>query len=242
MSFESAVRAVIVPEDPVEFAKEFFLEAAKKAIESKGSFSVALSGGSTPKALYAKLKECSNAIDWSKVKVFFSDERTVPPTDPDSNYHMAMTAGFEALPLKKDHIFRVVGEKDPAQGAKDYQAIIEKEVPEQSFDLILLGMGDDGHTASLFPGTKALKEISRLVVENEVPQKKTMRITFTYPLLKKAQNILFLATGAGKAEMVEKVLNDPNDSYPSGKVRSNHSKVLWVLDKDSAAKLQPYHS
>ncbi|MCH9811198.1 6-phosphogluconolactonase [bacterium] len=238
MSFESAMRAIIVPEDPVEFAKSFFLEAAKKAIEEHGSFSVALSGGSTPKALYGKLKECKDSLDWSKVKLFFSDERTVPPTDQDSNYHMAITSGFEALPIPKNQIFRMKGESDPAKGAKEYEELIKKEIPEERFDLILLGMGDDGHTASLFPGTKALDETSRLVVENEVPQKNTVRITFTFPLLKKAKNIMFLATGEGKREMISKVFKDINDTYPSGRVRCDHSKVLWVLDKASAADLQ----
>lgn len=238
MSFESAMRAVIVPEDPVEFATELFLETAKKAIEARGYFCVALSGGSTPKALYAKLKEHPDAIDWSKVKLFFSDERTVPPTDPESNYHMAMTAGFEALPIPKKQIFRIKGEKNAAKGAKEYEKTIEKQVVDQSFDLVLLGMGDDGHTASLFPGTKALDESSRLVVENEVPQKKTMRVTFTYPLLQKAKNIVFLATGAGKAEMIGKVFADIKETYPCIRVKSDHCKVLWVLDKASAVNLQ----
>ncbi len=237
MSFEGAIRAVIVPEDPVEFAKNFFLEAAKKASEKNGIFTVALSGGSTPKALYAELKECKDLLDWSKVLLFFSDERTVPPTDPESNYHMAIAAGFDSLPIPKANIFRMEGEKDPKKGAKKYEKAIKKYVVNESFDLVLLGMGDDGHTASLFPGTKALNETSKIVMENEVPQKNTARITFTYPLLRKAQNILFLATGEAKAEMVEKVLHDEKDTFPSGRVVSDHSKVLWILDKGSAKNL-----
>lgn len=237
MSFEDAIRAIIVPEDPVEFAKNFFLESARKAISANGSFSVALSGGSTPKALYGKLKDCKEEIDWSKVLIFFSDERTVAPTDNDSNYHMAMTSGFEELPIPQENIFRIEGENDPKKGAKKYEKAIKTHIKHQSFDLILLGMGDDGHTASLFPGTKALHEKSRLVVENNVPQKNTVRITFTYPLLKKAKNIMFLAVGEGKAKMVEKVLNDGSGTYPSGNVSSDHSKVLWILDKGSAQNL-----
>ena len=231
------LKAVIIPDDPVEFAGNMFLEIAKHAIEERGAFTVALSGGSTPKALYNKLKDQGDAIDWSRVFVFFSDERTVGPDDKDSNYHMAMTNGFETLPIPKNQIIRMKGEIDPKTAAAEYEKEIHTHVNDSSFDLILLGMGDDGHTASLFPETKALSEKKRFVVENVVPQKDTTRITFTYPLLRKAQNIMFLAVGASKAEMVKKVLNDHDHKYPSGEVISDFSKVLWILDKGSAKNL-----
>ncbi|MCH9616882.1 MAG: 6-phosphogluconolactonase [Chlamydiia bacterium] len=230
-------KAIIVPEDPVEFARKFFLEVARTAIDETGMFTVALSGGSTPKALYKALKECKDVIDWSKVLIFFSDERTVGPEDADSNYHMAMTSGFKALAVPQNQIFRMKGEVDAKKGALEYESKVKEHVRNESFDLILLGMGDDGHTASLFPGTKALTEIKRLVVENAVPQKETTRITFTYPLLRKAKNIMFLAVGEAKAEMVKKVLNDKKHQYPAGEVTSDHSKVLWILDKGSSKNL-----
>lgn len=230
-------KAIIVPEDPVDFSRKLFLEIARTAIDEKGSFTVALSGGSTPKALYNQLKNDSATIDWTRVFVFFSDERTVPPTSPDSNYHMALTNGFGELPIPKNQIFRMKGEVDAKKGALEYESKIREHVRNESFDLILLGMGDDGHTASLFPNTKALTEIKQLVVENAVPQKNTTRITFTYPLLKKAKNILFLAIGDSKADMVYKVLHDKNHQYPAGEVTSDHSKVLWILDKGSSKNL-----
>jgi 6-phosphogluconolactonase len=231
-------KAIIVPEDPVEFARKLFLEIGRTAIEETGMFTVALSGGSTPKALYNKLKGDADAIDWSRVFVFFSDERTVSATNPDSNYHMAMTNGFKELPVPEDQIFRMKGEVDAKKGALEYESKVRERVRNESFDLILLGMGDDGHTASLFPGTKALTEIKRLVVDNVVPQKDTTRITFTYPLLRKAKNVMFLAVGASKAEMVKKVLNDKEHLYPAGEVTSDHSKVLWILDKGSSKNLE----
>lgn len=225
---------IIIPKDPVDFACTYFIKLAKEAIDERGVFTVALSGGSTPKALYNKLKAHAKDLDWGNVLLFFSDERATPPTDPDSNYHMAMTNGFNDLPVAKHHIFRMKAETDIEKGALAYEKNIKEHVPEESFDLVLLGMGDDGHTASLFPGTKALNELKRYVVENEVPQKNTWRMTFTYPLIRKARNIMFLATGAGKAEMIKKVLTDDKGTYPAAQVRSDLCKVLWVLDKDSS--------
>lgn len=235
-SFDDTKDVAIV-EDPVTFSCDYFLMLAKAAIAKRGRFTVALSGGSTPKALYSMLKNFDKEIDWSKVYVFFSDERSVGPNDPDSNYHMAMMSGFAFLPVLKEHIFRMEAESSPSENAAKYEALIAKHVPDSSFDLILLGMGDDGHTASLFPGTKALDETSKLVVENQVPQKKTLRMTFTYALLRKAQHITFLATGKGRAQMVKTILSDKEGRYPAARVKSDQRKVLWILDDGSASLL-----
>jgi 6-phosphogluconolactonase len=230
-------RDIAIVDDPISFSCGLFLTIAKKAIAERGKFTVALSGGSTPKNLYMRLKEHKKDLEWNKVFVFFSDERSVEPDSEESNYHMAMTHGFFDLPIPKHHIFRMKAEKSIEKHAKAYEELICKHVIDQSFDLILLGMGDDGHTASLFPGTKALKERAALVVENLVPQKNTSRMTFTYPLIRKARHVVFLANGKGKSTMVKQVLTDTNNIYPSSRVVCDHHKVLWILDQESAKEL-----
>lgn len=230
-------REIAIVDDPVSFATQYFLKLAKDAIVKRGLFTVALSGGSTPKALYNQLKNYKDAIDWSKVYIFFSDERSVLPTDSESNFFMAMENGFSEIPVPTTQIFRMKAETNIREHAIEYESLIQKYVPNESFDLILLGMGDDGHTASLFPETSALKEKTRKVVENSVPQKSTVRMTFTFPLIENAQHVLFLATGEGKSEMVKKVLTDRKEKYPAGLVTSSHNKVLWILDKNSGKSL-----
>ncbi len=231
-------RDIAIVEDPVTFATDYFLKIAQEAILTRGYFTVALSGGSTPKALYNRLKQHKNAIDWSKVYVFFSDERSVSPTSCESNYFMAMENGFADLPVPTTQIFRMKAESNIKNGAIEYETLIKQYVPDESFDLILLGMGDDGHTASLFPETSALNETFRMVIENNVPQKNTVRMTFTYSLIKKAQHVLFLVVGDGKSEMVKTVLTDKGGKYPAGLVTSSYRKVLWILDLKSGEKLR----
>jgi len=231
-------RDIAIVEDPVTFATEVFLKIAQEAILTSGFFTVALSGGSTPKALYNRLKEHKDAIDWSKVYVFFSDERSVYPTSCESNYFMAMENGFADLSIPSKQIFRMKAESNIPDGAIEYEGLIKQYVRDESFDLILLGMGDDGHTASLFPETSALKERFRMVIENSVPQKNTVRMTFTYPLISKAKHVLFLVMGDGKSEMVKNVLTDREGKYPAGLVTSSHRKVLWILDVKSGQQLR----
>ena len=230
-------RELAIYDDLVEFACSYFIDIAKSSIKETGKFSVALSGGSTPKALYNKLKDHKADLDWSKVFVFFSDERSAGPEDPDSNYHMARENGFADLPIPPEQLFRMIAESNMEENAKKYESLIREHLDNQSFDLILLGMGDDGHTASLFPNTDALKETKDLVVKNHVPQKNTDRMTFTYPLIEKAKHVLFLATGESKAAMVSSVLNDTEGKYPAGKVTCNNRKVLWGLDTAASSKL-----
>jgi 6-phosphogluconolactonase len=228
---------IAIEENPIQYATNLFIQIAKNSIETTGQFSVALSGGSTPKALYNNLKNYDTALDWSKVFIFWSDERSVGPDNPDSNFHMAMSNGIKDLPIPTPQIFRMKAEIDAAANAQVYENLIKDNVPKASFDLILLGMGDDGHTASLFPNTKALKETTRLVVENEVPQKETLRMTFTYPLISKAKHILFMVIGDGKDDMVKKVFEDKEGKYPSGKVTSESGKALWLLDEKSSSSI-----
>jgi 6-phosphogluconolactonase len=207
----------------------------------RGRFVLALSGGSTPKAIYQRLATApySTALDWSKVHVFWSDERAVAPEHPQSNYRMAMEAGLSTLKIPEEQIHRMPADGDLEQAARDYQQAIETLIPDGRFDLIMLGMGDDGHTASLFPETRALKEQERLVVANEVPQLATRRITFTYPLINRARTIVFYVLGEGKAETLERVLEEPYhpDLLPSQAVGTIENKALWLCDTTAAASL-----
>ena len=216
------MRRVIVPgdeEETIAFAVEHFLHCGHEAILHHGAFFVALSGGSTPKKIYQRLTK--RPFDWEHVYVFWSDERAVPATHPDSNYRMAMDAGFSHVPA---HFFRMKGEGDIQSHALEYETLIKTTLKRQPFDLIMLGVGEDGHTASLFPGTDALKERARLVVANEVPQKQTWRMTFTYPLINAARHTVFYAMGQGKRAILQEVFQ--HQHYPASSVLPS----TWILD------------
>lgn len=223
------------------FTAKYFLQAAEKALSEKDSFSVALSGGSTPKAVYGILASpfYRDMVDWSKMLFFFSDERSVPPNDKDSNYYSALNSGLSELPINKEAVFRMQAEETPELKAKDYEALIEKTLNGAPFDLIMLGMGPDGHTASLFPKTHALHSNEHKVVANFVPKLDTWRMTFTFPLINSGQRIVVLALGPDKAEMVKAILANTlsSDEAPAINVGTPSHKALWILDKDSAAKL-----
>lgn len=227
-------------EDCIEYSVEHFIICAQDAIENHGSFYVALSGGSTPKKIFEKLSSSifAESIDWTRVFLFWSDERCVPPEDPESNYKMAMDSGFSRLPVLGNHIFRMIGESDRETHAKEYEKTIQKVLCGREFDLIMLGMGDDGHTASLFPGTKALEITDRWVVPNFVPQKDSYRMTFTYPLINSAHNIAFYVMGEKKSKKVQEVLSDKENSAPSARVGSPASPALWILDDGSSKDLK----
>ena len=237
-------RDIAIPGDnkqAIEFCVEQFIAIAKHSIETNGIFTAALSGGSTPKAIYQKLAEDSyrKQVDWKKVLLFWSDERCVPPDDTESNYHMAMTNGMETLPIPKENIFRMEGEKDPEKAAERYEQLIRQKVPSTSFDLIMLGMGEDGHTASLFPKTHGLHADNLLVTANFIPQKHIWRLTLTFECINNSKNISIYVLGKAKAEMLKKVLSAPYDpdALPSQKVGTAQHKALWIADKDAAQDL-----
>lgn len=219
----------------IQFAVDHFIYIGKHAIATHGKFHVALSGGSTPKAIFERLKE--NSLDWKNVHVFWSDERSVPPEDPDSNYKMAMDAGFSKLPIPPSQIHRMIAEKDIEENAAAYETLIKKEVGNKGFDLIMLGMGDDGHTASLFPGTKALNETQKLVVANEVPQKNTTRMTMTYPCINNADLVVLYVLGASKKEMIKDIIIE-NGSYPSSLAGTKENPSMWILDSEAASLIK----
>src|SRR6266849_997305 len=241
MPSEADIRILNTPQELFQAAAAEFIALASAAIRDHGKFTVALSGGSTPKSLYSLLAKAT--LSWEKIFFFWSDERHVPPDHPDSNYRMAKEALLSKGPVPPENIFRVrAEEKDANVAAKDYEEAIKSffhlrpgEFPR--FDLILLGFGPDGHTASLFPNTVALNETKRLVVANWVEKFKTNRITFTYPVLNNAACVMFLVSGADKSDMVRTVLEDERAGLPSQGVHPANGRLLWLLDKDAASKL-----
>jgi 6-phosphogluconolactonase len=229
-------------------AAEEFVARAKEAIAVRGLFTVALSGGSTPKRMYQLLADppFRDQVDWSKVQIFWGDERSVPPDHNDSNYHMASEAMLRKLPIAAGNIHRMEAERsDRDVAARAYESVLAsvfKATPggeAPSFDLILLGMGPDGHTASLFPHTTALKERSRWVVVNYVAKFATDRMTFTVPVLNRAREVLFLIAGTDKADPLHEVLEGaPNSElYPSQFVKPAAGKLIFFVDRAAAAKL-----
>jgi 6-phosphogluconolactonase len=228
-------------------AAEEFVRAGRAAIGAQGRFTVALAGGSTPKALYSLLAANYADFAWSRVFLFFGDERHVLPSDSESNYRMVKESLLAKIAIPAENVFRVPAENpDASAAAAEYEVEVRrffglwsdqpKEFPR--FDLILLGMGPDGHTASLFPDSSALDEQSRLVVANWVAKFNTHRITFTFPVLNRAAEIIFLASGPDKADMLHQVLEGKNTPpLPSQRVQPSDGKLLWMLDEAAAAKL-----
>jgi 6-phosphogluconolactonase len=229
-------------------AADEFLRAARHAVDRSGRYTVALSGGSTPKAIFGLLAvdEAGGRITlaWDKVQAFFGDERHVPPDHLDSNYRMASEALLSKVPIPPANVHRVRAELDAARAAIEYESELRSvfgsrtgEIPR--FDLIMLGMGPDGHTASLFPGSAALQERTSLVSANWVEKFNSHRITFTYPLLNAAAEIMFVAGGADKADMLRNVLRgDPSGgTYPAQDVRPASGRLLWLVDEAAASKL-----
>lgn len=236
------------PDELNHYAADKFIEIGNSSIDENGRFTVALAGGSTPKTLYKLLTSDKNRsqLDWSKVFFFIGDERFVAPDDAESNYRMAKENIFSPLDVKAENIFRWQTEQlDPDKTAERYSneisAFFELKSGEfPRFDLILLGMGDDGHTASLFPHTAALKEIARIAAANPVEKLDTVRLTFTLPTINNAANIIFLVTGAEKSDILAKILNsepDP-DNFPSQAVNPPNGRLFWLVDEAAAKNLK----
>jgi 6-phosphogluconolactonase len=249
-------------------AAEHFVTRASEALAARGLFTVALSGGSTPRPTYALLASADNAdagrrrpgsgrqhprefalhVDWPRVHVFWGDERCVPPDHPNSNYRMAREALLEKVPIPTENVHRIRGELPPDQAAAAYQSELKSFLGAGGrFDLILLGMGADGHTASLFPGTAAIHERTRWVVAHYVrrqgrrPDKLGVwRITLTPIVINGAAHVIFLVSGAGKAERLREVLEGPYqpDVLPAQIVRPSDGQLLWLVDAAAAARLQ----
>ena len=222
----------------VTVACELITAAAAAGIAQRGFATIGLSGGSTPLPIFAALAQDAD-IEWRRWRIFWGDERTVPPHHPDSNFGAAKAALLDKLPKPGPLVMRMAGEAEPDAAALAYeQALYElvpprREDPRQipAFDLLIQGMGGDGHTASLFPHTAALAETERLVVANVVPQLDTTRLTVTYPLLNAARRVLFLVSGAEKADVLRTVLDGPRDveTYPSQGVSPTNGTLTWLV-------------
>ena len=230
-------------------AAEMFTNAAVGAVKARGVARLAISGGSTPKAMLAMLaspdEHFLTAVPWSQVQLFWVDERCVPPDHPDSNFGMTKRAMLNGVPLPVENIHRMEGELEPEEGASRYEAEIRNafrlegaETP--TFDLIFLGMGDDGHTASLFPHTEALNEMARICVANHVPQKDTWRLTLTWPVITQGRQVAFLIEGAAKSEVLRMVFQGAYDpeSYPSQLIRPANGELTLLVDEAAASKLE----
>jgi len=246
---EPQSKRLIFP-DPQSIAlagAKLFLELGSACIQASGVFRVALSGGSTPKAMFFLLGDpvFAKQFPWDKVEWFWGDERSVPPDHSDSNFRMARELLLDRVGATAKRIHPMPAWDANPEAAPMYQKAIASifgcpEVGQPpAFDLIFLGMGADGHTASLFPGTRALRETKAWVVANEVPQLATRRMTFTYPLINAAKTVCFLVAGADKADPLHEVLEGPPnlEKYPSQGVRPAGS-LLWYLDSQAAAKLK----
>jgi 6-phosphogluconolactonase len=224
-------------------AASIFLDLSRDAIASKGRFAAALSGGSTPVRLYTLLasRPFRDRLDWRHVHFFWADERCVPKEDKESNFKLAFDNLLSRVPVPADHVHRIKGEEDPDKGAREYEEEMRNFFGGTFpvFDLILLGMGEDGHTASLFPGSKPLEERDRLALPVDREKPKTNRVTLALPVLNHAAHILFLVSGRSKADMVLKVLEgEEKERYPAGRIRPLHGNVIWLLDQEAAAGLK----
>lgn len=229
-----------------EEAARRFVAIANDAVAQANRCTVALAGGSTPERLYRLLasERYRDAVPWASLYIFFGDERCVPPDDRESNYRMAREAMLNHVPVLPEQIFRMEGERDPQSAAMTYDATLGDafaltpgRIPH--FDLILLGMGPDGHTASLFPHTDGLQVVERLATANYVPKFDSWRLTLTYPVLDAARHVLFLVGGAEKADAVQRVIEGPFDpsEYPAQGVRTPDGTVTFLLDAAAAQKL-----
>lgn len=229
----------------IHYAAERILRIASATLEVNDTFSMALCGGSTPYLVYELIAtKFADVLDWKRVHIWWGDERCVPIDHAENNYHNTKKALFDKINIPEGNVHRIRGENDPHEAAKAYEREVREFFAddEQLFDLNLLGMGEDGHTASLFPKTDALKEDEKLFVAHHVTAKGDMwRITQTFPTIHKSGNIMFLVSGAGKADALKEVMQGTDNPtlYPAQTVaRSNHPHIVWVIDKAAASKLK----
>jgi 6-phosphogluconolactonase len=235
-----------IVDDPGALARAVareFVEAAVQSVADRGRFTVALAGGSTPRAAYRMLATPAYAteVPWDKVHLFWSDERAVPPSDPDSNYGMAAEALIAHVPIPNAQVHRIEGERPPEAAAIEAERVLRRElgaVPE--LDLVLLGLGEDGHTASLFPGQPVIRETVRLAAAVIAPKPPPARITFTPVTINAARRIAIVVAGAGKAAILARVLEGPRmpDQLPAQIVDPRHGTLRWLVDRAAAAELR----
>ncbi len=229
-----------------------FARKVEEAAAKRGVARVAVSGGSTPQATFALLADpagpFATTVPWDKLHLYWVDERCVGPEHPESNYGVCRELLLSKVPLPATNVYRMEGELDPEEAAARYESVLRNSMKLEgaespAFDLLLLGMGPDGHTASLFPHTEGLEVINRLVIANHVPQKDTWRISLTAPVINAATEVVFAVEGAGKASILAEVLTGPRDveRLPSQLIRPTNGKLLFLLDDAAAAELPETH-
>jgi 6-phosphogluconolactonase len=242
-------RAIRVCRDDPAFvaaAAALFVDSAAEAMSDRGRFVVALSGGSTPRRVFERLAQDADTrarVAWPRVEWWWGDERHVPPDDPDSNYRMASESLLLHVPIDPAKVHRLKGEyPDADAAAREYDADLRRTYGGRDgdpprFDLVLLGLGPDGHTASLFPGTTALAERDRFVVANDVPALRTTRLTLTLPVINAARRVAFLVAGEDKATVLARVIDGPADQLPAQAILPADGEVIWLVDQAAAQHL-----
>src|SRR5215475_1934541 len=230
-----AVPTLIRSRNFVADAAAFILEHARKALEERDEFRIALSGGNTPAPVYARVATEVRDFRWESVWFTFGDERCVPPDDPQSNFRMARENLFVPAAIPEKSIMRMRGEIDPQIAAQEYEDQLNAFATNRGeliyqHDLILLGLGDDGHTASLFPGTVALEETARRVVANFVPKFDAWRLTFTFPLINHARHVLFLVGASKDPQLIERVLGG-DQQFSAARVDPSAGEVTWIIEE-----------
>lgn len=243
---ETIIKISQTPDElAVDLAREMVEMTGRSALRKK-SLSVALSGGSTPKLLYSVLgSKFADLASWKYVHFFWGDERCVPPDDSESNYRMAGEVLLNKIKIPKENIHRIFGENDPESEAVRYsQEIIDKTRNRNNlpvFDLVILGLGGDGHTASIFPGDNELLKSGKICAVAKHPRTGQKRITLTAPVINNADNIVFLVTGSDKAEVVAGIIENPGIvDYPAALIEPSHGILKWYLDMDAASMLSQW--
>jgi 6-phosphogluconolactonase len=243
-------REIIICRDVDELnhkAAEQFIELANKAIQRSGQFAVALSGGSTPRTIYSLLASADyrERVDWFRVHLFWGDERCVPPDHPESNFRMVEESLLSRVQIPSGNIHRMKGEKEPEQAATEYEEYLRQffHLPNNGvprFDLIFLGLGEDGHTASLFPDTAALNEKEHLVATVYIEKSKAHRLTLILPVINAGAQVTFLVSGQSKTAIVSDILGSNSDSftYPAAKVSPIDGRLTWLVTADTVGNLQ----
>ena len=224
----------------VKTAAREIMAVIRQFIDDHDRCTIALAGGSTPRDVYARLAndQFKSGVNWKKVQLFWGDERTVPPEHADSNFRMVREILLDRIDIPAENVHRIYGEIAPKRAAIEYSEILTKKLgtTRPSFDLVLLGVGEDGHTASLFPGTQALEKFDENVVAVFVPRLNTWRITLTLPLLNASKNVMFILSGASKAVVAKRVINAtrPRKELPATLVRPEYGTLHWLLDSEAA--------
>jgi 6-phosphogluconolactonase len=232
------------PDELILKAFQFFIQTAEETLEKKDRLTVAISGGSTPRPLYRRLGEdpWRLRIPWERTHIFWVDERCVPAHDPASNYGAAKSDFLDRVPIPPGQIYPMPGEGDPEKGAERYESGLKRFfglVPDAVpvFDFMLLGVGRDGHIASLFPGQASLEEKKRLILSVTGGDPLVPRLTMTYPVINHARHTMFMVSGKGKADIIYAVFAQQDNTLPAQRIRPERGKVTWILDRDAASML-----